>query len=62
MLEDCGMSEEQVEDFLEKYNEVCKNKNELTMAANFDKESKANELLDELVSIYSSNEEKSVTM
>ncbi len=62
MIEDCGMSEEQVEDFLEKYNEVCKNKNELTMAANFDKESKANELLDELVSIYSSNEEKSVTM
>lgn len=63
LIEECGMNEEDVEEFLEKYNYVCKNKNELTMAANnFDSKSDANELLDELVSIYNSNEEKSVSM
>lgn len=63
LIEECGMNEEQVEEFLEKYNHICKNKNELTMAANnFDSKNEANELLDELVSIYNSNEEKSVSM
>ena len=63
LIEECGMSEEQVEEFLDKYNSVCKNKNELTMAANYiSEENNATELLNELVSIYDSNEIKSVTM
>ncbi len=62
LIEECKMNEEEVEEFLEKYNEVCKNKNELTMAANFDGENKANELLDYLVSVYDSKEEKNAVM
>ncbi len=62
LIEECKMNEEEVEEFLERYNEVCKNKNELTMAANFDNENKANELLDYLVSLYDSKEEKNAVM
>lgn len=63
LIEECGMNEEQVEEFLEKYNQVCQNKNELTMVANnFDSKDEANKLLNELVSIYNSNDEKSVSM
>lgn len=63
LIEECGMSEEQVEEFLDKYERVCKNKNELTMAANYvSEENNASELLNELVSIYDSNETKSITM
>ena len=37
------MNEEQIEEFLEKYNKVCQNKNELTMVANnFDSKDEVN--------------------
>lgn len=63
LIEECGMNEEQIEEFLEKYNKVCQNKNELTMVANnFDSKDEANKLLNELVSIYNSNDKKSVSM
>lgn len=63
LIEECGMNEEQIEEFLEKYNKVCQNKNELTMVANnFDSKDEVNKLLNELVSIYNSNDKKSVSM
>ena len=63
LIEECGMNEEQIEEFLEKYNKVCHNKNELTMVANnFDSKDEVNKLLNELVSIYNSNDKKSVSM
>ena len=63
LIEECGMNEEQIEEFLEKYNKVCQNKNELTMVANnFDSKDEVNYLLNELVSIYNSNDKKSVSM
>lgn len=63
LIEECGMNEEQIGEFLEKYNKVCQNKNELTMVANnFDSKDEVNKLLNELVSIYNSNDKKSVSM
>lgn len=63
LIEECGMNEEQIEEFLEKYNKVCQNKNELTMVANnFDSKDEVNKLLNELVFIYNSNDKKSVSM
>lgn len=62
LIEECGMSEDEIESFLEEYNKVCPNKNELTMASDFDSQNKSNELLNELVSIYKLNNQNSKKM